>query len=194
MTISAYLNPTAQDAISALVTAEGDLDLAAELLFGRWDPKSEGPPPKARLIAIIAEDPTAQQDLQKQLRTLTLLQTFNTTRLVGVTVEGALDKLPGSDRAKLYTSLLSVLASLTDEHSTSFNANIQSTSLNVSEQIFRQLPPEIRENLKVLMAAPPELPDQRGEVPISSMDGSLNPPTPRWSGGNPLPNAANGTS
>lgn len=143
--------PSAQDAIAYIVGAEGDLDLAAERLFGVTSPAN--PYPRAQLITLVAEDPNSAELLASKLRTLTILQAFNSVRLVGATVDGSLDRLTASDRSKLYTSLLSIISGLTDEHSTNINANINSnsTSLSLTEHVMSKLPPNIQEAMKVLM-------------------------------------------
>jgi hypothetical protein len=82
---SSYL--TAQDAISAIVAAEGNLDLAAERLFGF----EEGTNSRAQLIALLAEDPTAHANLQRTLRTLSLMEAFATFKEVALSVRGTLD-------------------------------------------------------------------------------------------------------
>jgi hypothetical protein len=141
-------NPTSLDAIGAIITAEGNIDLAAEMLFGI--PIKGQIHPKAQLIAVIAADPSATQELQHQLRTLATLQTFQSMQRVGFVVEGSLTIQEPADLIKLYTQLLSLVATFTDDHTQQVNANVQSTSLNLTEVVLRQLPPEVREALKVL--------------------------------------------
>jgi hypothetical protein len=144
--------PTAQDAISAIINTEGNLDFAAERLFGH----KEGVDNKARLIALITEDPSAQGDLQRILRTLAMLQAFSTFKEVSMVVGATLDKLDPNQRARFMTTLLTAINMFTDDHTQTTNINARSTSLSVamSEQVFKSLPPDVQQAIKALQAPP----------------------------------------
>lgn len=167
--------PSTQEAIDAVINAEGDLDLAAERLYGYH----EGQNLKTRLVALLSRDKTATSDLQRALRTLTMLQTFQSLKLTGVVVDASLEKLDAEARTRFYTALITALQSLTDDKTQTINANSTSTSLSMSmsEQVFKDLPPAVQQALKVLQSK-------------AASDASA--PDREFSLGDPPPNAALG--
>lgn len=207
--------PTAQDAVREIIKAEGDLDLAGERLFG---PKPLHPdrnylPARARLVMLVAEDPQAVADLQKHLRTLTLLQAYQSARLVGISVDGSIQNQKPEDLVRLYNVLLTNVATLTDDHTQTQNLNAQ---LSVGDALMANLPPEIKEALRVVMMEPVNQPSLQSPIPNDEgtygfdtapdyNDADTNPdlvtftPDPEettvyHSPADPPPNAANGTT
>ena len=180
---------TAQDALNAIVASEGDLDLAAERLFGSAPLAEElvaGEAPdtsisvaylnKTKLIALIAEDASVQQDLQRVLRTLSMLRAFSTFNLVSTTVDGTLDNLDATNRARLMTRLLDSIAILTDDHTQTINSNERRLNVNMTEAVMKNLPPDVQQAIKALSVGQGE---NEGEIIESE-----------WSLGDPPPNAA----
>jgi hypothetical protein len=186
---SSYL--TAQDAISAIVAAEGNLDLAAERLFGF----EEGTNSRAQLIALLAEDPTAHANLQRTLRTLSLMEAFATFKEVALSVRGTLDTLEPHARSRLLKQLLDSIAILTDDHTQ--NINSQSTRLNLSltEAVYKSLPPDVQQALKVIEAdTTTDLPADLNALLGAAATGVAPVHTPPSHVlGNGIPNAAEGT-
>lgn len=185
---------TSQDAINAVVASEGDLDLAAERLFGFSPLDGNGAGSnstdegigsaygnKTKLIALLAEDASAQQDLQRILRTLSLLKAFSTFNNVSVTVDGTLDTMDGNQRARLMTKLLDTIAILTDDHTQTLNSNQTRLNLNMTEAVMKNLPPDVQQAIKMLSVGSNE-----GE--LSNTDTETFEAD--WSLGNPPPNAA----
>lgn len=140
----------AQDAVDALIAADGNLHLAAERLHV----------PHSTLVASIAADPSAQASLNAQLRALTTLHTFDTLRLAKVIVEQQMAEMDPADFARFYTQLVQQVSSLTDPHETTQNVNI-------TEVVLKMLPPDAREALLKLVSpggadGPPALGVGRG--------------------------------
>lgn len=128
---------SSQLAIDSLIRNNGDAHLAAELLHVT----------KQELIAAITQDQLANETLQRQLRTLTLLgayELFDQTKLVYL---ATLVDMPPKELAKTLTTLIGLLTALTT--STTTNANI-----NITEVVLRMLPPEARQALEVLSLPP----------------------------------------
>lgn len=130
------LTLTSDQAIHAIVFAEGDQLLAAERL---------GCNP-ADLISAIATDPTALEILNRQLRTLTTLQTFDISRRAQIVLKAELGSLEPQDLVKLLTQSNSLLGTLTDDKTTTQN-------INIVEHVMRQLPPNVREAVAALVEA-----------------------------------------
>lgn len=171
---------TAHDAINAVVAAEGDLELAAERLFGyTTEDGSEvsAYSNKTKLIALLAEDASAQQDLQRILRTLSLLRAFASFNLVSTTIDGTLEHLDANNRARLMTRLLDSIAVLTDDHTQNINTKQTNLNMNMTEALMKKLPPDIQQAVKVLAAG------ELDENSNSTLDAE-------WSLGDPPPNAA----
>ena len=120
-------------AIDTLIQANGDAHLAAERLHVS----------KQELIAAITQDTLANETLQRQLRTLTLLgayELFDQTKLVYL---ANLVDMPPKELAKTLTTLIGLLTALTQQNTTTAN-------INVTEVVLRMLPPEARQALEVL--------------------------------------------
>src|SRR6266568_3834914 len=100
----------AETCIEALVQAGGNTALAAERLFG---PPDHCPNAIAYLTASIAQDPTAQDSLNAQLRTLTTLQAFDTLNAAKALIDANLIDLEPADFVKFYTALVQQVAALT---------------------------------------------------------------------------------
>lgn len=160
--------PTTRDAIAAIMATEGNMELAAERLFGADEDHKN----KERLATILMEDASAQGDLQRVLRTLSMLQAYSTFRTVSVVVEGTLDRMDANARGRFYTHLIQSLALLTDPHESTINAHSTSLNLSMSEAVMKSLPPEIQQALKVLQEPAPSGP----EGPISVHTGISEPP------------------
>lgn len=125
---------SSETAINALVVAQGNVELAAENLHVK----------PADFVAIITQDPNAYQQLQLQLRTLTLLRAFESLNLTSLLYSDALLKLEPKDLAKAYASLLETMRGLTDTKESTQNINITETAI-------RLLPLPIRNAMLTLM-------------------------------------------
>lgn len=171
---------TSHDAINAVVAAEGDLDLAAERLFGFTDSGGDGESynNKTKLIALLAEDAAAQQDLQRILRTLSMLKAFSTFNVVAMTVDGTLENLSADSRSKLMVKLLDMLSVLTDDHTQTLNSNQTRLNLNMTEAVMKQLPPDIQQAVKMLSVGSNEDEAGFGSEDIVDADWSLGDPPP----------------
>lgn len=128
---------TSDEAIRAVVQAEGDQLLAAERLSCTV----------AELVAAIASDPAATGILNQQLRTLQTLQAFNTNRLASIMLNASLGDLEPKDLAKTVVQTADLVVRLTDSHT-------QTTNINIVEQTLRMLPPEIRDAVTQLIELP----------------------------------------
>lgn len=186
--------PSTQDAIAAIVSTEGNMELAAERLFGPVavrpsDPGWGKPHPKSRLTALLTADPTTSQELQRILRTLSLIQAFSTFQLTAVAVEGSLDRLSAEARVKLYKQLLDSIATLTDDHTATVNANNTSLNLSLSEAVIRSLPADVLESLSMLNTPT----GQAGQPGQTSQAGQPALGAGEWSIGDGPDNAARGT-
>jgi len=191
--------PSASDAVMEIVKAEGDLDLAGERLFGPTPlrPERGWLPQRSRLIALLANDPQAILDLQKNLRILTMLQTYSSARKIGAVVEGLVDRLPSDDLVKLYGTLLTQVGTLTDDHTINQNLN---ANLSFPDALASKMPPHVAEAFKVLAMEPVNDPSQpalsnpaRNTTNTNGHEDDDEEPT-KWSVMDPLPNAADGTA
>lgn len=180
--------PTATDAISQVLLAEGDLNLAAERLFGY----QEGGRAKAQLIALLAEDPSTQQDLQRMLRTLAMLQAFQTFKDTALVVSETLDRIDANARATFMNRLAQTIAVLTDDHTTTSNTNSTSLSVSLTEQVMKSLSPDVQQAIRALQA-PVDVPNESPEVDqvLQGQWGIVEGDLPGL--GDPPPNAAVGT-
>jgi hypothetical protein len=97
------LTVTAQEAISALIRANGSMDLAAERLHL----------PKEELVALLCEDPQDKFTLTQRLNTLLQLQAFSILVEVGVVFKAILPELEPADVAKAHAQLLQSYTQLT---------------------------------------------------------------------------------
>lgn len=148
--------PSPTECIQAIVAAEGDLHIAAERLFGREDPRQPNTK-RALLIATIASDPPSVGILKENLRTLAMLQAFSSASAVGVAVNGTLENQSPHDLIKLYTSLMGILATFTDDHKSTIEGNFQSLSLT-ADVVLSKFPKDVQDAIKVLLQpeAPPD--------------------------------------
>jgi hypothetical protein len=183
--------PSALDCIAAIVAAEGDLDLATERLFGYHNPQAD----RARLIATIADDPPAVGILKENLRTLAMLQAFQSVRAVGIAVDGTLQNQSPHDLIKLYTNLMGILATFTDDHKSTIEGNFSSLNLT-ADVVLNQFPKDVQDAIKVLLA-----PNDPTTPTTPQTHSHLNPTThpatqviehQGRSLGDPPPNAARG--
>jgi hypothetical protein len=186
--VTTYANPTALDCIAAIVAAEGDLDLATERLFGYHSPQAD----RARLIATIADDPPSVGILKENLRTLAMLQAYQSMRSVGIAVDGTLQNQSPHDLIKLYTNLMGILATFTDDHKSTIEGNFSSLNLT-ADVVLSKFPKDVQDAIKVLLVPEPLEPTSH-----------LNPNQPYTNGttqiiehqgrslGDPPPNAARG--
>lgn len=124
----------AQEAVDALIAAEGNSHLAAERLGVTTQV----------LVASIAQDSTAQSSLNAQLRTLTTLQAFDTLRSAKAISDQMIADLDPADFVKFYAAMVKEVASLTDDHTSTQN-------INVTEVVLRMLPPEARSAMLALI-------------------------------------------
>ena len=122
-------------AIDALIQANGDTRLAAEALHIS----------RQTLIATITADPMAQETLLAQLRTLTLLGTFEIFDQTKLVYLSQLADMEPKDVAKTLTAIAALLTQLTQNPTQSLNANV-----NITEVVLRMLPPDARQALQTL--------------------------------------------
>jgi len=139
---------TTEEAISAVVNAEGDMDLAAEMLFGPA-PRRLPPgqlPNKSRLIAILARDINAWHVLQRQLRVLTLVSTFTMSREIDVVLSGMLSAglLSSMELVRLKNTVSTNLTTLTDDKLSVIEHR------DSREALWDELPASVREAMKVV--------------------------------------------
>lgn len=153
MTTPTELLP-AQICVDALVAAEGNSKLAAERLHV----------PQHVLVASIAADPTAQSNLNAQLRALTTLTTFDTLRAAKAMVDAMIPEMDPADFAKFYVQLVQQVGTLTDTHEST-------TNVNITEVVLKMLPPNARDALMRIVAA-----GQLGAAPTATTNGALPSP------------------
>ena len=94
--------------IQELIRSGGNTHLAAERLFG------SSPTAVADLIASIAQDPLAQQNLNAQLRTLTTLRAFDALTKAHNLLDAHLVEMEPADFVKFYTQLTKQIAEMAD--------------------------------------------------------------------------------
>lgn len=153
--------------IEALVTAGGNTRLAAERLFGQSAHAT------AYLVASIAQDPLAQENLNAQLRTLTTLQAFDSLNAAKALLDIVLTDLDPADFAKFYSALLTQVTALTAPTSTrALDAS------QLAELLMSRMPPHFRTRFLELVENPP------------APDGPDAPPPPPIEG--PWPEALSG--
>lgn len=148
---------TAEQAIQALVRSGGDVYLATERLgLDKGDVHV--------LSAIIAADAQAGPALHNQLRTLTLLRTFQTFQLASSAVEAAISDMDGKDLGKFIMGLTQLIDRLTDSP-----LPTQTQNINVTEYVMSMLPPEARQ--AVLTLLPSTAPGSTASEPIDTYPG-----------------------
>lgn len=126
----------AQICVDALVAAEGNMNLAAERLGVK----------QHTLVASIAADPTAQSNLNAQLRALTTLHTFDSLRLAKVLIGDMMAEMEPDTFAKFYVQLVQQVGTLTDDKTSTQN-------INITEVVMKMLPPNARDALMRLVSA-----------------------------------------
>lgn len=132
----------AQTAITALVAAGGNAQLAAAQLTTRENPVTPG-----LLLACIARDPASPTLLYAQLKMLMVLQAFDAFSKTHLAYLQQLSQLPPSQLAKTYTSLLNNFALLTGDAAAS-------TPPNPIDALLNSLPPEVADAVELLIKAP----------------------------------------
>lgn len=132
---------SSRDAIAELVLANGDLNLAAERLYGT---ATAAP----RLVALIAGDMSAPAMLAAQMRTLATINMFATLNKVQAELDGRIGNMEPYELSKTYTTILDKVLQATDNHESTQNINVQEVILSI-------LPPEAREALKQLVSDSP---------------------------------------
>jgi hypothetical protein len=133
--------PTAERCIAALVAARGNGRLAAERVGLLTD---TGVGDEVELQLIIADDPNNIDILTQQIRTHTVLQTFELLGKSMLLLSAQLGQLDAYDLSKHTNTLLQVIERLTDKNETTQN-------INVNETLLKSLPGEVREYVKVLL-------------------------------------------
>jgi len=125
--------PTAQDALTALISSEGNIALAAERL--RCQP--------AHLIQSLTTG-IPFSELQNTFRTLMSIHLYQSIMTTSRVYEAVLVDLDPIKVASTYTTLLNLLASITQNQVAPVNINLQETVLKL-------LPPEIRQTVVELV-------------------------------------------
>jgi hypothetical protein len=133
--------PTAERCIAALVAARGNGRLAAERI-GLLTETGVGD--EVELQLIIADDPNNIDILTQQIRTHTVLQTFELLGKSMLLLSAQLGQLDSYDLSKHTNSLIQLMERLTDSKETTQN-------INVNETLLKSLPGEVREYVKVLL-------------------------------------------
>lgn len=137
---------SADECIEQLIMAGGNTHLAAERLFP-GDPNAV-----ASLVASIAQDPLAQDNLNAQLRTLTTLRAFDALTQAQVLLPAALTDLEGADFVKFYTALLKNVSELATPPTTPTNP------ADAINRLLQVLPPEGRRAFLTLVGTPSSTP------------------------------------
>ena len=150
--------PTSQEAIDALIAAEGDKFRAAETLGLGSDGVAA-----AKLTAIIASDPQANLSLTERLRTLTILATFDTLQKVKISLEASLGEIEPADLVKLFSALTTSLERLSD-------AKVSTQNINVTEIAMRMLPADVREAIIAANASLDDAPPNVMRLPSASSE------------------------
>lgn len=121
------------EALNQLVESNGNIALAAERLHIK----------PAELIKAIATSMPASE-VMNMFRTLLAVNLYQSVLLTGAVYETQLASLDPYDVAKTYTTLLNLLASITQNQVAPVNINLQETVLKL-------LPPEIRNTVVELV-------------------------------------------
>jgi hypothetical protein len=126
--------PDVDAAVAAIARYDGDIDAAARSLNM----------PSHILLQFLSTNPEAPALIAKQMRTLTLLHSYQLLDQTRNALRDKIDDMAPADVGKTYTSLLQAIAQLTDSHETN-------NTVNYTEVVMRALPPEARVALKALM-------------------------------------------
>lgn len=121
-------------AVAAIARYDGDIDSAARSLAM----------PAHALLQFLSTNPEAPQLIARQMRTLTLLHSYQLLDQTRNALRDKIDDMAPADVGKTYTSLITAIAALTDSHETN-------NTVNYTEVVMRALPPEARVALKALM-------------------------------------------
>lgn len=124
-----------KSALQAIVAAQGDLNVAAELLHTS---------PHALVAALVLDENNYDQ-LTKYLRMFSLIKTFTLldSLQTSVTEELTQGNLRGKDVTKAFTDTVLIVERLTNDHTTTSN-------INVFETAMKSLPPHVQTALQVL--------------------------------------------
>lgn len=125
---------TSDTCINAIVQASGNRQLAAEKLGITTQ----------SLINMIASDPTATDLLNRQLRALTTISTFETLMSLTQVMCGLSTEFEPGDIVKAVTSLTDMMQKLTDSKETTQNVNIV-------DNVYKMVPPEVKKALLTLI-------------------------------------------
>ena len=98
---------------------------------------------KSDLIASICSDPQGLTVLSQQLRTMTLVNTFEMLRETQLVYQASLPELDPADLAKTVVALATLVQSMTASTATT-------TNVNMTEVVLKMLPPEARRALMTL--------------------------------------------
>lgn len=137
----------AEICIEAVIQAGGNTRLAAERLFGPASPNA-----LANLTASIAQDPLAIGRLNEQLRTLTMLQAFDSLNATKVGLDNMIAELKPAEYVKFYLALTTVVTQLTAAPPPSIaNGSASANPALIAEQLLNQLPPQARRAFMTLV-------------------------------------------
>lgn len=138
---------TSMQAMQAVVSADGDLNLAAVRLRTR----------KANILAAIVTDPANHDTLAKYFRAHQTIRLFGLIETVTNHLEPQLDALKPGELARTLNGLLDTFARFT-EHGVAPNAN---GAGNAVEQTLKMFPPAVQSAIRALAETEqePELDD-----------------------------------
>lgn len=132
----------AEDCVEALVVAGGNVALAAERLFGNQ------PNATAYLMASIAQDPMASENLNNQLRTLTTLKTFDVLNQITLMLPTVMTDMEPAEFGRLFGDVLKHLSTLTTQ------STRQNDPADALQRLMNTLPPTARRALVTLISEP----------------------------------------
>lgn len=166
---------SADECIEQLIMAGGNTHLAAERLFP-GDPNAV-----ASLVASIAQDPLAQDNLNAQLRTLTTLRAFDALTQAQFLLPTALTDLEAADFAKFYTALLKNVSELATPPTTPTNP------ADAINRLLQVLPPEGRRAFLTLVGNPtPSIATETGAAGSHELGAGESADLPRPSDVQPI--------
>lgn len=119
-------------AISTLVAAQGNIDLAASRL--NTTPQN--------LLSIISLDPQAKDILPIYIRTVASLYIFEALSQVRLSITAAIPDLQPYETIKAFTNLVDLLSKLTQS---------DAPTVNIQEMVLKMIPPEARQALLTLV-------------------------------------------
>lgn len=128
--------------VEALVVAGGNVALAAERLFGVQ------PNATAYLMASIAQDPMASENLNSQLRTLTTLKTFDALNQVMLYLPTVMHEMEPAEFGRLFGDILKHMSTLT------LSTQRQNDPADALQRLLNTLPPTARRALVTLISEP----------------------------------------